>query len=275
MALAGLVMKRSQALFVSQWRRTGALNAQIEEAFTGHELTKVFGRRRDVEARFGAENEELFKASFGAQFVSGLIMPMMMFIGNLNYVAIAVVGGLRVAAGTMSLGAVQAFIQYSRQFTHPLTQVASMVNLLQSGVASAERVFELLDAGEEPADSAVPEMPIERRGRVEFEKVSFRYDPNTPLITDLSLLADPGHTVAIVGPTGAGKTTLVNLVMRFYVEMARRKGTFWQREKGPLCRVVVATWPDGAERREATSRRVPINALSSGERGPSGSVGRP
>ena len=216
MALAGLVMKRSQALFVSQWRRTGALNAQIEEAFTGHELTKVFGRRRDVEARFGAENEELFKASFGAQFVSGLIMPMMMFIGNLNYVAIAVVGGLRVAAGTMSLGAVQAFIQYSRQFTHPLTQVASMVNLLQSGVASAERVFELLDAGEEPADSAVPEMPIERRGRVEFEKVSFRYDPNTPLITDLSLLADPGHTVAIVGPTGAGKTTLVNLVMRFY-----------------------------------------------------------
>ena len=216
MALAGLVMKRSQALFVSQWRRTGALNAQIEEAFTGHELTKVFGRRRDVEARFGAENEELFKASFGAQFVSGLIMPMMMFIGNLNYVAIAVVGGLRVAAGTMSLGAVQAFIQYSRQFTHPLTQVASMVNLLQSGVASAERVFELLDAGEEPADSAVPEMPIERRGRVEFEKVSFRYDPNTPLITDLSLLPDPGHTVAIVGPTGAGKTTLVNLVMRFY-----------------------------------------------------------
>ena len=216
MALAGLVMKRSQALFVSQWRRTGALNAQIEEAFTGHELTKVFGRRRDVEARFGAENEELFKASFGAQFVSGLIMPMMMFIGNLNYVAIAVVGGLRVAAGTMSLGAVQAFIQYSRQFTHPLTQVASMVNLLQSGVASAERVFELLDAGEEPADSDVPEMPIERRGRVEFEKVSFRYDPNTPLITDLSLLADPGHTVAIVGPTGAGKTTLVNLVMRFY-----------------------------------------------------------
>ena len=216
MALAGLVMKRSQALFVSQWRRTGALNAQIEEAFTGHELTKVFGRRRDVEARFGAENEELFKASFGAQFVSGLIMPMMMFIGNLNYVAIAVVGGLRVAAGTMSLGAVQAFIQYSRQFTHPLTQVASMVNLLQSGVASAERVFELLDAGEEPADSAVPEMPIERRGRVEFEKVSFRYDPNTPLITDLSLLADAGHTVAIVGPTGAGKTTLVNLVMRFY-----------------------------------------------------------
>ena len=216
MALAGLVMKRSQALFVSQWRRTGTLNAQVEEAFTGHELTKVFGRRRDVEARFAAENEALFEAGFGAQFVSGLIMPMMMFIGNLNYVAIAVVGGLRVATGAMSLGAVQAFIQYSRQFTHPLTQVASMVNLLQSGVASAERVFELLDAGEEPADSAAPAPPCERRGRVEFEGVSFRYDRDTPLITDLSLLADPGHTVAIVGPTGAGKTTLVNLVMRFY-----------------------------------------------------------
>ena len=216
MALAGLVMKRSQALFVSQWRRTGTLNAQVEEAFTGHELTKVFGRRRDVEARFAAENEALFEASFGAQFISGLIMPMMMFIGNLNYVAIAVVGGLRVATGAMSLGAVQAFIQYSRQFTHPLTQVASMVNLLQSGVASAERVFELLDAGEEPADSAAPAPPCARRGRVELEGVSFRYDRDTPLITDLSLLADPGHTVAIVGPTGAGKTTLVNLVMRFY-----------------------------------------------------------
>ena len=216
MALAGLVMKRSQALFVSQWRRTGTLNAQVEEAFTGHELTKVFGRRRDVEARFAAENEALFEASFGAQFISGLIMPMMMFIGNLNYVAIAVVGGLQVATGAMSLGAVQAFIQYSRQFTHPLTQVASMVNLLQSGVASAERVFELLDAGEEPADSAAPAPPCARRGRVEFEGVSFRYDRDTPLITDLSLLADPGHTVAIVGPTGAGKTTLVNLVMRFY-----------------------------------------------------------
>ena len=216
MALAGLVMKRSQALFVSQWRRTGTLNAQVEEAFTGHELTKVFGRRRDVEARFAAENEALFEAGFGAQFVSGLIMPMMMFIGNLNYVAIAVIGGLRVATGAMSLGAVQAFIQYSRQFTHPLTQVASMVNLLQSGVASAERVFELLDAGEEPADRPTPALPRERRGRVELQGVSFRYDRDTPLITDLSLLADPGHTVAIVGPTGAGKTTLVNLVMRFY-----------------------------------------------------------
>ena len=216
MVVARLVMKRSQALFVAQWRTTGTLSAQVEEAFTGHELTKVFGRRRDVEARFDRENEELFKASFGAQFISGLIMPMMMFIGNLNYVAIAVVGGLRVATGGMSLGEVQAFIQYSQQFTQPLTQVASMVNLLQSGVASAERVFELLDADEEPEESAAPLLAAGQRGRVEFERIAFRYDPDTPLIADLSLVAAPGHTVAIVGPTGAGKTTLVNLVMRFY-----------------------------------------------------------
>ncbi len=216
MVVARLVMKRSQALFVAQWRTTGTLSAQVEEAFTGHELTKVFGRRRDVEARFDRENEELFKASFGAQFISGLIMPMMMFIGNLNYVAIAVVGGLRVATGGMSLGEVQAFIQYSQQFTQPLTQVASMVNLLQSGVASAERVFELLDADAEPEESAAPVLATGRRGRVEFERIAFRYDPDTPLIADLSLVAAPGQTVAIVGPTGAGKTTLVNLVMRFY-----------------------------------------------------------
>ena len=216
MLIARLVMKRSQPLFVAQWRHTGTLSALVEEAFTGHELTKVFGRRRDVEERFDAQNEELFAASFGAQFISGLMMPMMMFIGNLNYVAIAVVGGLRVANGAMSLGEVQAFIQYSRQFTQPLTQVASMANLLQSGVASAERVFELLDAEEEPAESSAPALPAKQRGRVEFEQVSFRYEPDTPLITDLSLLAAPGHTVAIVGPTGAGKTTLVNLIMRFY-----------------------------------------------------------
>jgi ATP-binding cassette subfamily B protein len=215
MLVAGAIMKRSQGLFIAQWRRTGKLNAHIEEAFTGHALVKVFGRQPEVEEVFAEENDALFQASFGAQFVSGLIMPMMMFIGNLNYVVIAVLGGLRVAGGSMSLGDVQAFIQYSRQFTQPLTQIASMTNLLQSGVASAERVFELLDADEEPAEGAVVPAP-DGRGEVRFENVSFRYEPDQPLIEDLSLVAQPGHTVAIVGPTGAGKTTLVNLVMRFY-----------------------------------------------------------
>jgi ATP-binding cassette, subfamily B, multidrug efflux pump len=210
------IMKRSQRLFVQQWRQTGDLNARVEETFTGHELVKVFGRTRDVERAFEEENEKLFQASYGAQFMSGLIMPLMMFLGNLNYVIIAVVGGLRVASGSMSIGDVQAFIQYSRQFTQPLTQIASMVNLLQSGVASAERVFELLDAEEEPSDSPVPERPAVGRGEVKFEHISFRYEPDKPLIEELSLTVHPGQTVAIVGPTGAGKTTLVNLVMRFY-----------------------------------------------------------
>ncbi|HSV41456.1 MAG TPA: ABC transporter ATP-binding protein [Nocardioidaceae bacterium] len=215
MILSGGIMKRSQGLFIQQWRRTGKLNAHIEEAFTGHALVKVFGRQQEVQRAFDEQNDELFKASFGAQFVSGLIMPVMMFIGNIQYVAIAVVGGLRVTSGAMSLGEVQAFIQYSRQFTQPLTQVASMANLLQSGVASAERVFELLDAEEE-----VPEQSVVgaegTRGEVVFDRVSFRYDDEQPLIEDLSLVVHPGQTVAIVGPTGAGKTTLVNLVMRFY-----------------------------------------------------------
>jgi ATP-binding cassette, subfamily B, multidrug efflux pump len=210
------IAKRSQRLFIAQWKNTGALNAHIEEAFTGHELVKVFGRQREVEKIFADRNEELYKASYGAQFVSGIIMPSMMFIGNLSYVAIAVVGGLRVASGAMTLGDVQAFIQYSRQFTQPLTQVASMANLLQSGVASAERVFNLLDAAEQTPDPARPAEVDNPHGRVEFEHVSFRYQPDKPLIDDLSLVASPGHTVAIVGPTGAGKTTLVNLVMRFY-----------------------------------------------------------
>ncbi|MFC5262667.1 ABC transporter ATP-binding protein [Kribbella qitaiheensis] len=216
MVLTAAIAKRSQTRFVAQWRHTGALNGQIEEAFTGHELVKVFGRQKEIEESFAKKNEELYQASFGAQFISGLIMPSMMFIGNLNYVVIAVIGGLRVASGTMSLGDVQAFIQYSRQFTQPLTQVASMANLLQSGVASAERVFEVLDATEQVPDDATPAKVLESRGRVEFEHVSFSYTEDKPLITDLSLVAEPGQTVAIVGPTGAGKTTLVNLIMRFY-----------------------------------------------------------
>jgi ATP-binding cassette subfamily B protein len=210
------IAKRSQKQFIAQWTHTGALNGQIEEAFTGHELVKVFGRQREVEAAFAAKNEELYKASFAAQFVSGIIMPSMMFIGNLSYVVVAVVGGLRVANGGMTLGDVQAFIQYARQFTQPLTQLASMANLLQSGVASAERVFDLLDAPEQSPEPAEPKRPAQPRGRVEFDHVSFDYVAEQPLIEDLSLVAEPGHTVAIVGPTGAGKTTLVNLIMRFY-----------------------------------------------------------
>lgn len=216
MLVAGLVMRRSQGKFIAQWRRTGNLNAQIEEAFTGHALVKVFGRQNEVQESFEVENSELYEASFGAQFLSGLIMPIAMFIGNLNYVIIAVLGGLRVASGTLSLGDVQAFIQYSRQFTRPITQIASMVNLLQSGVASVERVFELLDAENEPADGRPDDKLAVSHGRVSFEDVSFRYLEDQPLIDNVSFHVDPGQTVAIVGPTGAGKTTLVNLIMRFY-----------------------------------------------------------
>jgi ATP-binding cassette subfamily B multidrug efflux pump len=212
-----VIAGRSQKLFVAQWKYTGELNGQIEETFTGHSLVKVFGRQREVEKRFDEKNEELFAASFGAQFVSGIIMPAMMFVGNLVYVAIAVVGGLFVASGSMGLGDVTAFIQYSRQFTQPLTQLGSMANLLQSGVASAERVFELLDAEEQSGDPTPAQTPGPATpGRLAFEDVSFRYTADTPLIEHLSLTAEPGQTVAIVGPTGAGKTTLVNLMMRFY-----------------------------------------------------------
>ena len=210
------IAKRSKARFIAQWRHTGALNAQVEEAFTGHAIVKAFGRQREVEQRFRATNDELYTASFGAQFVSGVIQPARMFLGNLNYVIIAVVGGLRVTSGALTIGDVQAFLQYTRQFQMPLTQMASMINLLQSGVASAERVFELLDAEEERSDRDAAPLAAAPRGRVAFDHVSFSYRPDTPLITDLSLVAEPGQTVAIVGPTGAGKTTLVNLLMRFY-----------------------------------------------------------
>ncbi|MBW4718387.1 ABC transporter ATP-binding protein [Saccharothrix obliqua] len=210
------IRKRSQKLFIAQWKHTGALNAHIEESFTGHQLVKVFGRQRESEEEFRRRNDELLDSSLGAQFISGLIMPTMMFLSNITYVAVAVVGGLRITSGAMSLGEVQAFIQYARQFTQPLTQVASMANLMQSGVASAERVFELLDAEEQSPDPADAVVPAERRGRVEFTDVAFSYQEDQPLIRDLSLVAEPGHTIAIVGPTGAGKTTLVNLIMRFY-----------------------------------------------------------
>jgi len=215
LVVVGLIAKRSQPLFVAQWRETGALNGQIEEAFTGHDVVTAFGRREEVRARFAEKNSELYTASAGAQFLSGTIMPSTMLIGNLVYVAIAVVGAAMVTSGQITIGGVQAFVQYSRQFTQPLAQLGSMANLLQSGVASAERVFEVLDApqmSKDPVDGPKPT----GHGRIEFENVSFRYSPDKPLIENLSFVAEPGHTVAIVGPTGAGKTTLVNLLLRFY-----------------------------------------------------------
>jgi ATP-binding cassette, subfamily B, multidrug efflux pump len=211
------ITKRSRKRFMAQWKHTGTLNAHIEEVFTGHALVKAFGRQAEVEERFDAENDKLYRASFGAQSISLSIQAIMGFLSNLNFVAIAVIGGIRVSSGTMTLGDVQAFIQYSRQFGMPLSQLASMANILQSGVASAERVFELLDAPEESADPTdAPVDAHQARGRVEFDQVSFAYRADRPLIHDLSLVAEPGRTIAIVGPTGAGKTTLVNLLMRFY-----------------------------------------------------------
>jgi len=210
------VAKRSQPEFVKQWSSTGRLNGHVEEVFTGHEVVKVFGRQQEAREVFDERNEAVYASAFKAQFISGVIQPVMMFVSNINYVLVAVIGGLRVASGTLSIGDVQAFIQYSRQFTQPLTQVAAMINLLQSGVASAERVFALLDEPEERPDEADAPFPDPVRGRVVFDDVSFSYKPDEPLIEHLDLIAEPGQTVAIVGPTGAGKTTLTNLVLRFY-----------------------------------------------------------
>jgi ATP-binding cassette, subfamily B, multidrug efflux pump len=211
-----LIIKRSQKLFVAQWASTGALNGHVEEMHTGHAIVKAFGRQKQAVATFNEENERLYSASYRAQFISGIIQPAMNLISNLNYVAIAVIGGLRVAAGQMTLGDIVAFIQYSRQFTFPIIQTASIVNVLQSAVASAERVFELLDETEEIPQSTTPAALERAAGAVEFAGVSFRYEPDRPLIEDLDLVVEAGRTVAIVGQTGAGKTTLVNLLMRFY-----------------------------------------------------------
>ncbi|KQB84157.1 putative ABC transporter ATP-binding protein [Corynebacterium oculi] len=214
--LTGIVLavigSRSQKQFTTQWRSTGMLNGHVEETFSGHEVLRIFGRTDAAVEEFGERNEELFRSSSTAQFLSGMMMPIMQFISYLSYVGIAVLGGLRVASGSMTLGDATAFIQYSRQFNQPLGELGSMMQMLQSGVASAERVFELLDAPE----SASARVPGRARGLVEFEDVSFGYSPDKPLITGLNLSVAPGQTAAIVGPTGAGKTTLVNLIMRFY-----------------------------------------------------------
>ncbi|MGX1703621.1 ABC transporter ATP-binding protein [Microbacterium sp. NPDC055357] len=212
----GIIGPKSQKAFGIQWRKVGRLNARVEESFSGHALVKVFGREKDSREKFQEENEELFEAAFKAQFLSGMIMPGMMFIGNLTYVGIAVLGGLMVASGQLRLGDVQAFIQYSQQFTQPLSELGGMAAVIQSGTASAERVFELLDAEEEEPDAPDAPEPVDGEGVIEFENVKFSYTPDRPLITDLSFRVEPGQTVAIVGPTGAGKTTLVNLIMRFY-----------------------------------------------------------
>ncbi len=216
MLLTQFIAKRSQRQFVAQWHHTGELNAHVEEAFAGHALVKVFGHLGTSRRKFATMNEDLYQSSFKAQFISGIIMPVMMFIGNLVYVAVAVIGGLQVAAGSMTLGTVQAFVQYSRQFMQPLSSLGSMVNLLQSGVASAERIFELLDASDQSPDPQPAATSEAHAGHLVFENVKFSYSPDKPLIENLSFEAKPGQTVAIVGPTGAGKTTLVNLLMRFY-----------------------------------------------------------
>ena len=208
------IAKRSQPHFAAQWKWTGELNGHVEEMYTGHNLVKLYNRSDWAVKEFDTTNDKLFRASFRAQFISGIIQPTMMFLGNLNYVIIAVIGGLRVASGSLPIGDIQAFIQYSRQFTMPITQIASVVNLMQSGIASAERVFEFLDAEEESSDPTTE--PGRAAGSVVFEDVSFSYDPDKRLIEGLDLSVEPGQSVAIVGPTGAGKTTMVNLLMRFY-----------------------------------------------------------
>lgn len=209
--------KRSQVHFTAQWEETGRINGHVEEMHTGHAIVQAYNHSDAAVEQFDDYNKALYEASFKAQFLSSVMMPMMNVLSNLNYVIIAILGGIKVASGTLSLGQVQAFIQYSRQFTMPLGQIAQQANQLQSGLASAERAFEVLDALEEvPEPRGSKTLISEPRGAVALENVSFRYLPDTPLIEDVNVHVKPGQTVAIVGPTGAGKTTIVNLLMRFY-----------------------------------------------------------
>ncbi len=211
-----VVAKRSQRYFAQQQRALGELNGHVEEMYTGHKIVKAFGREAESIAEFDRMNDTYYNAGWRAQFVSGMIMPLMRSIGNLGYVFVAVVGGIMVTKGAIAIGDVQAFIQYSQQFTQPITMLASITNSIQLTIASAERVFELLDEEEEQPDAVDAKLIESPRGKVQFEHVSFRYKEDVPLIEDMNIEAEPGHMIAIVGPTGAGKTTLVNLLMRFY-----------------------------------------------------------
>jgi len=216
LGVAAMVGSRSQKFFIAQQRNLGQLNGHVEEMYTGHKIVKAFGRERESLEQFDKINARLYEAGWKAQFVSGLIMPILMFLGNISYVAIAVIGGILITQGSIAIGDVVAFINYSQQFTMPITQTANIANVLQLAVASAERVFELLDETEEipdKADAAVIEVP---KGNVRFDHVDFSYKPEAPLIEDMNIDVHEGQTIAIVGPTGAGKTTLVNLLMRFY-----------------------------------------------------------
>jgi len=210
------VASRSQKYFIAQQRTLGELNGHVEEMYTGHVIVKAFGRENESIKRFNEINEELYNSSWKAQFISGIIMPLMGFINNLSYVIVAVAGGILVTRRTIEIGDVQAFIQYARQFTQPIVRTANIANIIQSTIASAERVFELLDETEEIPDSEDAKVIESPGGEVAFEHVSFSYKKEAPLIEGLNIHVNPGQTIAIVGPTGAGKTTLVNLLMRFY-----------------------------------------------------------
>ena len=213
---AGLIAKKAQPYFRQQWKATGQLGGIVEEAYTGHEVMQAFSMNDEFLSQFDRANESLYDSAVRAQSISSLMRPAMMLTSNISYILVAVAGGLQVAAGAISLGGVQAFIQYSRQIGHPISALASLATLAQSMVASAERIFEFLDAQEMDQD-APKENPVDLRdASITFEHVRFGYDPEKPVIRDLSLTVEPGHMVAIVGPTGAGKTTLVNLLMRFY-----------------------------------------------------------